>query len=282
MLFRSEKVQYPSQVIKWLGVIFNTSDMSMSIPSDKVEDTLNSIKDVYSMQYVDITTFQSLLGKILNISKCVQPARAFVGRMLQCLRQSDHFYIEVNTEFRNDLDWFLEFLPSWHGKCVLPPPSPTRYMAMDACKKGIGGADDLAAYAHTLTYAQQDGKNILELETLNVLVGIHTLLRPSDVGGHIVIYCDNKAAVQSLQSGRAQNPTVMRAARALWMLQACLNIHFSYVFIPGHTNNLPDALSRECMSEHSKSVASKFIHERGLLRISPCLYVFDDEDFMLC
>ena len=122
----------------------------------------------------------------------------------------------------------------------------------------------------------------MELETLNVLVGIHTLGRPSDAGSHIVIYCDNKAAVQSLQSRRAHHPVVMRAARALWMLQACLNVHFTYIFIPGHTNNLPDALSRESMSGHSRNIANRLIEERGIIRIPPCLYVFNSSEYMSC
>ena len=222
------------------------------------------------------------MGKILNIAKCVQPARAFVGRMLHSLRHSSGGSVPLDDEFRADLDWFKEFLPHWQGKFIFTPADPIRSMAMDASMRGIGGADDRVAYSHTLTPQQRLNNKILELETLNVLVGIHTMLRPTDVGHHIRIYCDNESAVRALKSGRAHNPTVMRAARSLWMLQAFMNVTLSYVHIPGHHNNLPDALSRQGFSAHSKIVADRMVAQKGLTRVMPCMYVFDNPEYLTC
>ena len=168
------------------------------------------------------------------------------------------------------------------GQMCSPPCCPQPFYCSGRIYGGPGGADDTAAYSCPLTKDQKSGKKIIVLEALNILVGLHTLLRPSDVNTHMVVYCDNFAAVQAMESGRAKDPTLMRCARALWMLQAHLNLRLTYIFVPGASNNLPDALSRECFSPHSGRVADRLISQRALVRVRPCMFVFDDNEFQAC
>ena len=138
-----DKVQPPSQRVKWLGVIFDSNHMSVSLTQDKIDDTLASISGIYKSEYISLKVFQSVLGKMLNIAKCVKPARIFVVRMLATLRKSDFISIFIDEHFRADLDWFLEFIPQWRGYCVITPSLPTRSVAVDASMKGLGGADEI-------------------------------------------------------------------------------------------------------------------------------------------
>ena len=69
-----DKIQPPAQDITWLGVRIDTRRMIISMPDTKVAATLECIKDVYNKRSGTVRTLQSLLGKILHMSKCVQPA----------------------------------------------------------------------------------------------------------------------------------------------------------------------------------------------------------------
>ena len=59
---------------------------------------------------------QSLLGHLLYIHKCVKPARYFLNRMLEVLKNAHNVSrIGLNPSFCRDISWFLKFLPDFNG-----------------------------------------------------------------------------------------------------------------------------------------------------------------------
>lgn len=75
-------------------------------------------------------------------------------------------------------------------------------------------------------------------------MAVHTFLKESDRGSHVVIQTDSLSSAQVFRSGRGRNKVLLDCARQLWMVQALLDVRITYEHISGESNCLADALSR--------------------------------------
>ena len=194
------KSQPPAQTITWLGVTIDPVAMTISMPPAKVRDTLKDITAVTAKKTINKRSLQSVLGKILHISKCVSPARLFLARLLEALRAAKGFHMKVNNDMRKDFAWFQEFLPTWNGVSIINTGHAAREIVADACPRGLGAADGDRCYSIT-TPTQLLGRHISALEATNVLLATATFVTEQDRGRVIRIRCDNSAAVQAFTTG---------------------------------------------------------------------------------
>ena len=180
-----DKAQPPTTRIKWLCITIDTCDMTLSIPQAKLASILLQVREVYNNKCITKRKLQSLLGSLLFIAKCVRPARAFVSRMLHALRSVATDCIDINQAFRPDLSWFIQFCSEWNGIAIIPAPTPTKCILMDACLGGVGGTDGQRAYTTQIAPSEDGVANITELEMANVVLALHTLLTKEDQGTHV-------------------------------------------------------------------------------------------------
>ena len=130
---------------------------------------------------------QSLLGSLLYVSKCVKPARVFLNRMLQVLRDQAHkSIITVPTSFFRDLQWFKTFLTQYSGVTMYE----VRHIAAE-----------IFLPKNFMNY------NIAQLEILNIVVVLKVWSR-NWANKRIQIFFDNRAVVDTLNSGRAKDETL--------------------------------------------------------------------------
>ena len=268
----TEKKQSPATKVRWLGIMVDTIDMSLSIPADKLANTLALVDAYASRDSINRKQLQSLIGKLLHIAKCIRPARLFVARLLTALRGMNTFYTKVTPAIRADLAWFQEFGRAWNGVAFIPSEKPTKSILVDDCLNGIGGADDSRVYAAKVAPKGARANNI---EAINIVVAMHTLLTQADKGGHIVIYCDNSATVSVFQTGRGQDDFLLECARAAWMAQALFQVQVTYKHIAGANNTLADALSRAHVSKSHLDLASDIMYKYDLAWCDPCLHILD-------
>ena len=268
-----DKAQPPARSIKWLGVIIDAENRTLSVPADKLKEILDHVEVVYQKAFITKKQLQSLLGHLLFVAKCVKPARVFVSRLLNALRDMKGVRTRVDEEMRRDLDWFRQFGEVWNGTSIIPQPAPTKVLLVDACLTGIGGTDGQRAYGQQIIGVADERTHITELEALNVVVALHTLLGPADRGTHVRVRCDNKAAVAALTSGRALNPMLQECARAAWMVQAVLDVDLSYDHIPGVDNEVADALSRAHLGPAHHRKATSLSNNYHLMCVPPCLFI---------
>ena len=276
-----DKAQPPSTSIKWLGVIVDAANMTLSIPSQKVKTILNEVHNTYHKSYITKRQLQSLLGYLLFVAKCVRPARTFVSRILNAMRGASSDHVVIDDQFRADLSWFLEFCMDWNGVGIIPPAVPTRTILVDACLSGIGATDGQWAYGQELTPHHDGARNIRELEMANVIVALHTFITEHDRGTHVLVRCDDEAAVSVLKTGRAENPVLQECARAAWMIQAHMGVCVSYDHIPGRDNDVADALSRAHISIRHGQQADSLVTAYGLRPIMPCMFFLHNTTVLL-
>ena len=165
-----EKAQPPSRNVKWLGVNIDTQQMTVSIPQEKLQAVIDQVSRYTKHRSMTKKQLQKLLGHLLHVAKCVHPARLFVSRLLEALRQAKGKYLNVTADMRADFKWFLEFCTQWNGVSYIPAVQPTRDIYVDACLTGIGGADGVRAYAGQVAPIHDEVVNITELEAANPVV----------------------------------------------------------------------------------------------------------------
>ena len=205
----TEKSQAPSTRVKWLGVLIDTEEMSLSIPPEKIQEVLDHVSRYVKARSMTKKQLQSVLGQLLHVAKCVRPARLFVSRLLETLRQAKGRHINVNADMRADFRWFIEFCADWNGKAYIPKSQPDRDIYVDACLSGIGATDGHRAYAGQVAPVHDGAVNITELEAANVVVALHTMLSQRDAGSHVRVHCDNSATVSVFQTGKAKNKVLL-------------------------------------------------------------------------
>ena len=242
-----KKLVPPSTSVVCLGVQIDTEKGSISIPQAKLRQICDTVKEWENKKYCTKRQLQSLLGHLLYIHKCVKPARYFLNRMLQLLREHHgRVRIHLNHEFHRDLRWFQRFLPLYNGVSMYDHKRLDHQVHLDACLKGLGGVCQNMVY-HIAIPLGFKGLTIVHLEMLNILVAVKLFCRHWK-GMSILIYCDNFAVVNVLRSGRARDPYLAACARNIWMWAATHDINFTYTHVAGKNNRTADLLSRWCNS----------------------------------
>ena len=95
----------PSPVMTCLGVELNTLNFTLSVDSDRLAGIESLLHTWLHKRTTTKSSLQSLVGKLVFVSKCVRQSCVFIARILRFLRsvKSTHHYINLNSKFRKDI-----------------------------------------------------------------------------------------------------------------------------------------------------------------------------------
>ena len=136
-----------------LGIRINIPESSLSIEPQK--------------------NFQSSVGKLVYIHKCVTPARIFINHMLNLFRENSHKKcICLTPQFFQDLQWFQKILPHFNGVTLFKKPIITDLapVYLDTCLSGIGGIWGNKVYTAPTPVVPGFDLKIVHLEMMNLVV----------------------------------------------------------------------------------------------------------------
>jgi hypothetical protein len=216
-----EKACPPSTKLDWIGVTFDTVAMTASIPKAYIQETLELLGQWRNKIYASRHQIQQLLGKLFYISKCCTPARLFVGRMLQTLRNTPpQGAFPLDPGFLTDIDWFLAFLPTFNGIRLIRESREEVTVEADACLIGGGAICGSQAYRTSFpSHVNAAQLSISHLELLNVTLAVKKWAHTWK-GKRVNIRCDNSAAIATLTTGCSRDLGLLAMAREVWFLQA--------------------------------------------------------------
>ena len=247
-----KKVVQPATRVTCLGVDIDTEQFTVSIPPEKITEILKECNSWANREECTKRQLQSLLGKLLYITKCVRISRPFLNRMLDVLRSADKLSkISLTVDFRRDLNWFLEFIPKFNGKAFISHYSISEEIELDASLQGLGARWGTQVYTIPI-HLGYENLSIVHLEMLNILVAIR-VWGASWSGKAIRIACDNQAVVMVLNSGKTRDLTLAAIARNIFMTAAQFDIFLKTVHIMGVKNEIADSLSRWTISEYFRN-----------------------------
>ena len=106
-----KKLVEPTTRAVCLGILVDTVH-TVAIPPEKLDVIRAMVKEWQGRKFCTKRQLQSLLGTLLYVHKCVKPARFFLNRMLETLRNaSNPARVQLDSDFQKDLGWFDKFLP---------------------------------------------------------------------------------------------------------------------------------------------------------------------------
>ena len=253
------KVCPPAQSMIWLGILFNSLDMTMKIPDEKMAEIGQTLQEWRGKSRATLRELQSLMGLLNFVASVSPPARIYTNRILEVLREAPTRGTEtLSLGFKRDLDFFVTIWPQYNGVRILEKHDAECQgeLELDACLTGCGAYIGSHYYSEPFpTEVLQQEHIIAHLELLNIVVATKVWAR-SWAGQRIRVNCDNTTACLAVQSGRSRDSFIQRCIRELFVLCTINDIELRAVHKPGEQLQRADALSRaHCSHTHRLRVA---------------------------
>lgn len=246
----------PTTRMEFLGITVDTVKLTLEVTSDRVLEISLLVQAWLRKKKASLRELQSILGKLHFVSTCVRPGRLFVSRLLNWLRSafpsnvvgSGHkIYRKIPVEVQKDLLWWHRFLSSYNGISMMSLEdwsSPDEIFSSDACLEGFGAITS-NQYFHAVFPSDitKDQLHINCLELLAIVVAVK-IWGKTFCGKKILIFCDNEASVQVINSGSSKDAFMQTCLRELCFIQASFQFEVRARHILGVENRLADYLSR--------------------------------------
>ncbi|VDH93448.1 Hypothetical predicted protein [Mytilus galloprovincialis] len=111
----SDKTTLPTTLLMFLGIEFDTQNLIMRLPNEKLVKLSQKIRDTLDSSKITLKDMQSLLGLLNFACKVVAPGRTFCRRLINStigVRKS-YYKIRVNKQMKADLEVWLDFLKQY-------------------------------------------------------------------------------------------------------------------------------------------------------------------------
>ena len=277
-----EKACEPTEIMVFLGVLFNTKTMTMEVTEERLLEIRSLLQSWLCYSSASVKQIQSLLGKLNFVAACVKPSRIFISRLLQWLRSinkssaSKHVIPEY---VRKDLLWWHKFLPLYNGISMMSYEewsSPDEIFSSDSCLEGCGGFWK-GAYFHSVFPENILNQNlhITALEVLSIILCLR-LWGQFFKGLRIVVFCDNMAACQIINSGKSRCQILQDFLREICFLAAKFEFQIRATHLESSSNRIADHLSRWHQGPQHKLSFLELTRDFTLQK-----YVINDSQFKL-
>ena len=265
------KCHPPAKEVEWLGFKLSADKMSVTIPQQKLQDTLDDCETWLKKSSTTRRQLQRLAGRLQHIARCVMPARRFMSRIFQAVRDSPtHGSHPVLEPLRADVRWFVDYAASTNGLVLLKSLEREHWVIECDSSMAAGGAFSAKEYYGTMypNEMRQKYTNIAHLEAINLVVAMRALAPPTPSDYKLIINTDNSASQQVLSSGAGKDLILTACARELWLYAACNSCEVQVLHKPGKDLVLADALSRRAFDGSADKKAESILGTLGLQEIT--------------
>ena len=261
----------PSTEMTYLGVMFNTRNMTMSVPPEKLAE-LKSIIDKWARKSTSTKKeLQGLLGRLFWVAKVVQFSRIFMGRLLAQLRtmsgMKDNTKAKFSEECRKDLLWWSRFIRIYNGITMIRNEdaiplsldqlldSPFSVCAGDSTPTGIGSWHGREYWSRKIPQHLL-GLPIHVLEFWAVIVASR-IWGDTWTGKVIQIFTDNDAVADVITHEKPRDPSMLSLLRE-FIFVVCEKKFTPVIRKIGTKENvLADFISRRFDQDAAKSLFSQ-------------------------
>ena len=246
---KGEKVEGPTTRLTFLGIVLDTVAMTASISGDRKCSLLASLQEFISRPKCTKRELLSLVGTLSFACKVVPAGRIFLRRLidLSCTVQRMHHHIRITNEARLDMQWWLDFLPSWPGTSLILDTdwssSTAMHLFTDASSTVGWGAYWSGRWLQAHWSPTQSSRSIVWKELYAIVMATNTWGRHWN-RKKILFHCDNHAVVDIWHKGSTPSAELMTLVRSLYFCAAHHNINVMVAHIAGTSNIIADALSR--------------------------------------
>ena len=271
ILIAQEKTVWVTSEITFLGIVMDSRNWVLSIPDNKRTRALNLLR-MADKKKATVEEIQKLAGFLNFLGRAIFPGRAFTRRMYskfsgiidgkKALKKYHH--VKLNREFKQDCNVWIDFLggndSSEQIRSVMKRPF------VDLCKEidekevlnfytdtsgnfelGFGCMFDMAYVVQQwdtqLLKSMKPAPSIEFLKLYALCVGVFTWAEKLK-DRRCVIFCDNQAVVNIINSTSSSVEDCMRLIRRFVLKSLQMNFRITARYIASKDNEIADMLSR--------------------------------------
>ena len=267
--FAPDKTTSPSMNTVFLGIELDTQTQCAKLPMDKLNEYSSLIDHHLSKSKITQHDLESLVGK-LSFAASVVPARPFLRRLIDLINphHKPYYYTSLSKETKEDLLTWKQFLSDYNGityfRSLHTLTSDSISMSSDASHMGFGGCYGTKwIQCQYPPFCSSFNITVLEIYPIYVLISMFGQNIPNS---NILFYTDNSAVKDIINKQTSKDKRVMSIVRPLILTLVHFNINLKSSHIPGHTNILPDQISRfkvnrQLLEEHRMDPSPTLIPE---------------------
>ena len=243
-----DKACPPSKRMTYLGVLFDTDNMAIYVDEDKVTELKSELAKWGCKSVTRKRDLQSILGKLLWVSKAVRNSRIFVGRIIAVIRslKFQSSKTTLSNEIKKDFLWWEKFLEKFSGVELIPPITVSQSVLGDAYPKGGGSWNPVKRQYFSMKFPEymcSDETPIHIKEFIVVLLSIR-MWGKDWTGQRILILCDNDSVCDTCTYQKPRDPSLQMLLREFLYWVCSFNFQPVLQKISSSDNHFADFLSR--------------------------------------
>lgn len=248
MINEKKSVVEPSQQISFLGFVLNSTEMTVSLPNDKVEKIIKLCNEILSMEQICIRFLAEFIGVLVSSLPGVENGELYYrfleknrNHALKLNRGNYDKFTILDPEAKNEVNWWLCNISS--AKKTIQKASPKKFLTTDASLLGWGAVCDETSIEGQWKLEEKELHiNTLELKAIDF--GLKSFFNSTE-DTHIRIRSDNTTAVAYLNNkGGIRSIECHKVSKTIWEWAIERNLHLSAEHLPGSANILADKASR--------------------------------------
>jgi len=254
-LINDQKSQLiPSQSVKYLGFIINSSAYNISISTEKRQNISINIEKFLSLTRCTIREFAQLIGQLISVRYAIPYSILYTKIMerekIKALRKSNNNFdetMEIHNDVKIDLAWWqvkIQF-----GKCEIRNDTYCKTIFSDASTTGWG------AYCENVSTGGlwSASERMWHINHLELIAAFHALKSfTQDVNDcQILFRIDNTTAISYINKmGGTRHKTLSQISREFWQYCESKKLWILATYISSKENYVADRESRVQNFEH--------------------------------
>ena len=241
-----KSVMIPSRQIIYLGFLWNTENMTISLPSEKIDKILSTCHNILEKNLVGqfVAAFPAiLLGRFYY--------RNLENQKIESLRNFNSFDAKISLadDSKEEIIWWINNIREMNG-CPIKKGPIFKTIFSDACTSGWG-----AWCESQLVHGKWDISDMTEHINFLELKAIWLALQAFGSkfnNVHIAIKSDNSTAVAYINNlGGIKSSKLNSLSKQIWLWCFSRNIDLSAFHVSGKDNSDADFLSRIDQAKNS-------------------------------
>ena len=269
----TKKAEAPSRQMTFLGVMFDSSSMTMRVPPDKLAEIKDEIGIWARKTTITKQNLQSLLGKLFWVARVIRFARVFMGRLLAQLRtmsgQPERYKVKLTDESRKDLLWWKRYLDHFNGIQMIIEEDPFsleleqmldrpfELCAGDATPIGCGAWYGTQYWCRRFPSNLQDPAIPIHLKEFWWIIVSARLWGNFWSGRSVTIFCDNDSVVDTINYRKPKDTMMLSLLREFLYIVVTMKFFPVTRKIGTKQNFLADHISRRHDADAAQAVFSK-------------------------
>ena len=196
-----KKVCSPTREIKFLGIIIDTVNMTLSIGDDKLERVKAAVLYFEGRRWCSRKRLEKLAGLLAHCSTVVKGGRTFSRRIYNVLKHMprEGRRVKLSDQIRLDFDWWAKFVNWFNGKArMVVGAGKVNHVYTDVSRYGFGGHWERDFFHGVWDRGTCSGQRCCQRCCVYVNVIKYSRVNETPVCGKLMLVCPSPSRLRNI------------------------------------------------------------------------------------